>query len=49
MVPKNTIQVEEKDAKSLLKLLSMIEDLDDVQSVSANFDIDDALMEKLSV
>ncbi len=38
---------EEKVAKSLLKLLESLEDHDDVQSVHANFDIDDELMAKL--
>ena len=48
MIPKNTIEVaEEKAARSLLKLLENLEDHDDVQSVHANFDIDDALMEQL--
>lgn len=49
MVPKNTVDVtEEKVGKSLLKLLAMLEEHDDVQDVHSNFDIDDALMEKLS-
>lgn len=49
MVPKNTVDVtEEKIGKSLLKLLAMLEEHDDVQDVHSNFDIDDALMEKLS-
>jgi YebC/PmpR family DNA-binding regulatory protein len=39
MVPKNTVSVAGEDAKSLFKLLEMIEDLDDVQKVWANFDI----------
>jgi YebC/PmpR family DNA-binding regulatory protein len=47
-IPQNTIEVtEEKPAKALLKLLESLEDHDDVQSVHANFDIDDELMEKL--
>ncbi|WP_417913357.1 YebC/PmpR family DNA-binding transcriptional regulator [Candidatus Electronema sp. TJ] len=49
MVPKNTIEVtEEKTASNLLKLLESLEDHDDVQKVHANFDIPEALMEKLS-
>lgn len=49
MIPKNTVDVtEEKVAKALLKLLELLEDHDDVQSVHANFDLDDALMEQLS-
>jgi len=48
-IPQNTVEVtEEKPAKALLKLLESLEDHDDVQSVHANFDIDDELMERLS-
>ncbi|PKN48981.1 MAG: YebC/PmpR family DNA-binding transcriptional regulator, partial [Deltaproteobacteria bacterium HGW-Deltaproteobacteria-16] len=49
MVPKNTVEVaEEKTAISLMKLIDNLEDFDDVQKVHANFDIPDALMEKIS-
>ncbi len=49
MVPKNTVEVaEEKPAKSLLKLLDLLEDHDDVQKVHANFDIPDEIIEALS-
>ncbi len=49
MIPQNNIEVtDEKIAISLLKLLENLEDHDDVQTVHANFDIDDDLMEKLS-
>jgi YebC/PmpR family DNA-binding regulatory protein len=49
MEPKNTVDVlEEKTARSLMKLLENIEDCDDVQKVHANFDISDELMEELS-
>ena len=49
MVPKNTVEVtEEKPAKSLLKLLDLLEDHDDVQKVHANFDIPDEIIEGLS-
>jgi transcriptional/translational regulatory protein YebC/TACO1 len=40
--------VEEKTAKQILRLLESLEDHDDVQSVSANFDIPDEIMESLS-
>ncbi|MBN2170323.1 MAG: YebC/PmpR family DNA-binding transcriptional regulator [Candidatus Krumholzibacteriota bacterium] len=46
--PKNTVQVAEKDAASLLKLMEALEDLDDTQKLTANFDIDDAILEKLA-
>jgi YebC/PmpR family DNA-binding regulatory protein len=49
MVPQNVVEVtEEKPAKQILKLLESLEEHDDVQSVSANFDIPDELMEELS-
>ena len=49
MIPKNTVEVaEEKTAISLMKLIDNLEDFDDVQKVHANFDIPDALMEKIS-
>ncbi len=48
LVPKNTVLVEgEKAAGQLLALMEALEDQDDVQKVHANFDIPDALMEKL--
>ena len=48
MVPTNTVKVEGKDAASLMKLLIVLEDLDDTQNVSANFEMDDALLEELT-
>ena len=49
MIPKNTVEVtDEKVAKQLLRLLETLEDNDDVQSVHANFDIPDEIMEKVA-
>jgi YebC/PmpR family DNA-binding regulatory protein len=48
MVPKNTVDMDEKHAEQILKLTEELEDHDDVQSVSANFNIPDELMEKAS-
>jgi YebC/PmpR family DNA-binding regulatory protein len=39
-LPKNIVRVEGKIAEQLLKLLEDVEDHDDVQKVSANFDMD---------
>lgn len=39
MVPKNTTQVSGGDAQSLLKLVDVLDDHDDVQNVWANFDV----------
>jgi YebC/PmpR family DNA-binding regulatory protein len=48
-IPKNMVEVtDEKNARSLMKLLENLEDHDDVQNVNANFDIDDDLMEQIS-
>jgi YebC/PmpR family DNA-binding regulatory protein len=46
--PQNTIAVDEDAASTLLKLLDVLEDDDDVQHVAANFEIDDAILERLS-
>ena len=46
--PLNFIDVDdESNARTLLKLLETLEELDDVQSVSSNFNINDSLMEKI--
>lgn len=48
LVPKNVVGVtDEKVAEQLLALVEALEDHDDVQKVHANFDIPDALMEKV--
>jgi YebC/PmpR family DNA-binding regulatory protein len=39
-IPKSTVHVAGKNAESVIKLLEELEDLDDVQKVSANFDMD---------
>jgi YebC/PmpR family DNA-binding regulatory protein len=43
-MPKVTKTLEEKDAVKLLKLLSMLEDHEDVQAVYSNFDIPDEIL-----
>jgi len=47
MVPGNTVKVEGKDAETLMKLISALEESDDVRAVSANYEIEDALLEKI--
>jgi YebC/PmpR family DNA-binding regulatory protein len=48
-VPKDTVRLQDPDrARQMLKLVDLLEDLDDVQSVHANFEIDDSLMEQLA-
>jgi YebC/PmpR family DNA-binding regulatory protein len=39
-LPQSTVHVTGDDAKALVKLLDVLEDLDDVQNVEGNFDID---------
>ena len=47
-VPKTTVRLEGGDAKRLLKLVDMLEELDDVQDVYANFDISDDVLASIS-
>jgi YebC/PmpR family DNA-binding regulatory protein len=46
--PSTSVTLDEDKAASLLKLLDQLEDSDDVQNVYANFDIPDAVMQRLS-
>jgi len=46
MVPKSTIELEEKVALQTLRLLDKLEELDEVQLVSSNADFSDAILEK---
>jgi YebC/PmpR family DNA-binding regulatory protein len=48
MIPKNTVALDEADARKTLRLLDALEDNDDVQEVFANFDIPDEVMESLA-
>ena len=46
--PQNTVPVDEEKATTLMKLIGMLEDDDDVQNVYTNFDISDEVMAKLA-
>jgi YebC/PmpR family DNA-binding regulatory protein len=49
LVPNQTVQVaDEQKARSVVKLIGMLDDLDDVSSVTANFDIADDVLERVS-
>ena len=48
MVPQNYVKLEGKHAETMLKLMEALVDSDDVQKVYANFDIDEAEMERLT-
>ncbi len=46
--PQTTVAVDERHAETLLKLLDILDDNDDVQQVAANFEIADAVMDRLT-
>ncbi len=46
-IPTNTVDLSAKDARKVLKLLEALDDHDDVQSISANFNIPDEVMAEL--
>ena len=46
--PQNMTPVDEERAQSVMKLIERLEDDDDVQNVYANFDVDEAVLDKLS-
>jgi YebC/PmpR family DNA-binding regulatory protein len=48
LIPQTTVRLEGKAATQMLKLMDALEEHDDVQKVSANFDIDDSVMEQAS-
>ena len=45
--PQNTISVDDEAGEKILKLINILEENDDVQTVTANFEISDALMARL--
>ena len=47
MVPKSTVPLEGKDAQRVLRLMEALEDHDDVQTVYANFDIPDEILQQV--
>ena len=47
MVAENTVRVAGKEARQVMRLLDKLEDLDDVMKVHANYEIDDAEMERI--
>ena len=48
-LPQTTLSLEEEAARTLIKMIEALEDNDDVQSVHANFEISDQVLQKLSV
>ena len=49
MEPKNTVAVEESDARTLMRLMEALDDHDDVDAVHANFDIPAEVLERVAV
>lgn len=47
MIPQNTITLEGDQARQALRLVEVLEDIDDVQRVYANFDISEDVMEDM--
>lgn len=48
-LPKTLVPVDQEQAESLLKFLDILDDNDDVQTVTANCEINEAIMAKLTV
>ncbi len=46
--PQTNIPIDEKAAETLFNLMEALDDCDDVQNVSANFEVSDDIMQKLS-
>ena len=46
-IPSTTVELAENDGRKLLKLMEFLDDHDDVQGVSANFDIPDDVLERI--
>jgi transcriptional/translational regulatory protein YebC/TACO1 len=44
----NPVAVDDEAGEKLLRLMELLEDHDDVQNVFANFEVSDALMQKLA-
>jgi YebC/PmpR family DNA-binding regulatory protein len=46
--PQNTVSIDDEQGEKLLKLIETLNEHDDVQNVYANFEVSDALMQKMS-
>ncbi len=47
-IPTTTVDLDEEKARDVLKLVDALDDNDDVQNVYANFEVSDAVMQRLS-
>jgi transcriptional/translational regulatory protein YebC/TACO1 len=48
MIPQNYIKLEGQAASTMIRLMEVLEDQDDVQNVHSNFDIDQKLLEEVA-
>jgi transcriptional/translational regulatory protein YebC/TACO1 len=46
--PQNTIALDDDAGEKIIKLIESLDESDDVQNVYANFEVSDALMQKMS-
>ena len=46
-IPQSTVKVDAEAGRRLLRLLDDLEEHDDIQSVTSNFEMDDAVMAQL--
>ena len=46
--PKNRVELDDRDAAKLFRLIESLEDHDDVNDVAANFDVSDEALEALA-
>jgi YebC/PmpR family DNA-binding regulatory protein len=46
--PQNTVAIDDASGEKVLKLIEALDESDDVQNVYANFEVSDALMQKMS-
>jgi transcriptional/translational regulatory protein YebC/TACO1 len=46
--PKSTTPVSDENGETLIKLLDVLDDHDDVQTVFGNYELSDALLEKMA-
>jgi len=46
--PQNTVAVDDEAGEKVIKLIEALDDSDDVQNVYANFEVSDALVQKMS-
>jgi transcriptional/translational regulatory protein YebC/TACO1 len=46
--PQNTVTIDDEQGEKLLKLIENLNEHDDVQNVYANFEVSDALVQRMS-